>query len=379
MASSASVGRGAGGSSTCALLSTNAFVCVNEDLRRLELSATGCGFRYIAGASSFWNGSTWLRKERRCNQAHTRQFETTEGQLHDPPVRQGSARTRSPISSAWPKAPRSGRDPATGQKRKAPFYDGIIFHRVINGFMIQGGDRLGQGTGGPGYKFADEFHPALRHTQAPASCRWPTPGRTPTAASSSSRSGRRRTSTTGTRCSAKWSKGSTSCKKIGAVADRAAGSAGHAGRDEQGHHRPSGVMAERAAGRRAAAGRLRRAAPAGGRLPAARAAGADAAADGARARGLPAADEGSAGSLAEPRALLRDCRALDAADPDRAGARARRAEARRRAAARHARRGARRRRHRRRSISSRSTRRSSGSSRSTPNRRGSSSCGSSAA
>jgi peptidyl-prolyl cis-trans isomerase A (cyclophilin A) len=58
------------------------------------------------------------------------------------------------------------RDPASGERRKAPFYNGIIFHRVINGFMIQGGDPLGQGTGGPGYNFADEFHPRARHNRA---------------------------------------------------------------------------------------------------------------------------------------------------------------------------------------------------------------------
>ncbi len=55
--------------------------------------------------------------------------------------------------------------PATGEESNAPLYSGTIFHRIIKDFMIQAGDPLGRGTGGPGYQFGDEIHPELNFNE----------------------------------------------------------------------------------------------------------------------------------------------------------------------------------------------------------------------
>lgn len=81
-------------------------------------------------------------------------FDTTEGQFKVKLFAEQAPRTVENFVSL-----------VEGAKTGKPFYDGTIFHRVIPNFMIQGGDPQGTGRGGPGYKFADEFHPSLKHSK----------------------------------------------------------------------------------------------------------------------------------------------------------------------------------------------------------------------
>jgi len=57
------------------------------------------------------------------------------------------------------------KDPKTGEAKSTPLYNGVIFHRIIENFMIQGGDPTGTGMGGPGYQFGDEIHPELNFNE----------------------------------------------------------------------------------------------------------------------------------------------------------------------------------------------------------------------
>src|SRR4051794_28500081 len=133
MASSASVGRGTGVRVISGASIYDKLRSVNEDLRTYdEWDNQRVHFGgYVADSGTF------------------AKFETTEGNFK---VRLFDKEAPNTVANftGLAEGTKEWKDPATGQKKKGPFYDGIIFHRVISGFMIQGGDPLGQGTGGPG-------------------------------------------------------------------------------------------------------------------------------------------------------------------------------------------------------------------------------------
>ena len=108
------------------------------------------------------------------------------------------------------------RNPRTGMMVRRPYYNGLTFHRIIPGFMIQGGDPEGSGRGGAGFTWVDEFNPALRHNK-PGILSMANAGPTRTTASSSSRSCRRPIWTTGIACSAELVEGLDVLQAIGKV------------------------------------------------------------------------------------------------------------------------------------------------------------------
>jgi peptidyl-prolyl cis-trans isomerase A (cyclophilin A) len=104
-----------------------------------------------------------LTKELKLTPGTYARFATTEGEFT---VRLFEDRAPKTVANFTGLA-EGTKDPATGKPGQVkPFYDGLVFHRIISGFMIQGGDPQGDGRGGPNYTFADEFDPKLKFDRA---------------------------------------------------------------------------------------------------------------------------------------------------------------------------------------------------------------------
>jgi peptidyl-prolyl cis-trans isomerase A (cyclophilin A) len=140
-------------------------------MRRLMLTTT-CGLFALSlmavvpilGAIPQTKDDKKNDKEKKLSPGTYARFDTTEGKFAIRLFDQDAPKTVENFVGLA-EGTKEWTDPKTRQKVKKPFYDGLSFHRVIDGFMIQGGCPLGNGTGGPGYDFADEFNPKLRHSK----------------------------------------------------------------------------------------------------------------------------------------------------------------------------------------------------------------------
>jgi len=128
-----------------------------------RFSAALCGALVLAVGIGSAQAGQAEKKEKKLKPGLYAHFVTTEG---DFTVRFFDAEAPKTVANFTGLA-QGTIEPATGKPGKSkPFYNGLTFHRIIKDFMIQGGDPLGTGTGGPGYRFADEIHPKLKFTKA---------------------------------------------------------------------------------------------------------------------------------------------------------------------------------------------------------------------
>jgi peptidyl-prolyl cis-trans isomerase A (cyclophilin A) len=141
---------------------------INEDLRRDKMTnLILAGLLAISGACFANEAKTDAAKASKAHSKGKKMFATLETNLGNIKIQLFPDKAPKTVENfvGLAKGTKEWTDPKTGKKEKKPLYNGTIFHRVIKGFMIQGGDPLGKGTGGPGYQFGDEFSPDLHHSK----------------------------------------------------------------------------------------------------------------------------------------------------------------------------------------------------------------------
>jgi peptidyl-prolyl cis-trans isomerase A (cyclophilin A) len=135
------------------------------DIKTKPSHTTKALWIYILALALFLIGQVGEAKGKKGAKTMIAVFETTQGTFKVTLFKDKAPKTVENFVGLA-EGTREWTDPKSGEKVKKPFYDGLVFHRVIADFMIQGGDPLGNGTGGPGFRFSDEFHPELKHNKA---------------------------------------------------------------------------------------------------------------------------------------------------------------------------------------------------------------------